>query len=111
MRSSKDVLLSVVENYEGNIRELEHAIGAFIIASLYGWKAAYVFHSKKTIRHYEKILGFRFRDTFDEFGVLAYKSSALTSIRKQGNFWRSLDGFKGFKMNDPSTVHQVADSF
>lgn len=101
---SKEVLLNAVQDYSGNVRELEHAIGAAFVASLYGWKCAYVFHSKKTVRHYEKILGFRFRENFDEYGVLADKSPALASIRLQSNFWRSLDGYKGFKLQDSCKV-------
>lgn len=98
--SVRDHIKIVIANYEGNVLELEHAIGAAVLSSLFGWKAMHIFHCKKTIRSYQKILGYRFRDQVPEFGSLAYKSPALVQALESSDFWKAVSHASGFKIEN-----------
>ena len=55
-----------IENFRGNSKELEAAIGFYFIGIHMGWKFLHLSHSRPTVNKYEKILDVRIREEFDE---------------------------------------------
>lgn len=78
--------------FHGLADELETAIGMLMIGRLYGWRVLVLFHSKKTIRKYEEILGINVREMFDEVGPLTDMSTGYAIVQKLGNFWKAVSG-------------------
>jgi|SRR5882672_9241254 len=80
-------------DFEGQFDELESALGMLMIGRLVGWKVLVLIHNKRTIRHYEEILGgINIREVFPEEGPLAHKSLGLEIVKKVGNFWKAVSG-------------------
>lgn len=82
----------LAHKFEGQLDELESAIGMLMLGRLVGWKVLVLIHNKRTIRKYEEILGINVRDAFPEEGYLAYKSVGLEIVKKLGNFWKAVSG-------------------
>lgn len=80
----------VAATYCGDFGPLENAIGMAVTGRLFGWKALYLLHSKKTVRNYEKILGIRVREAFPEVGPLAKNSVAWRAAGTHSNFWKAV---------------------
>ena len=85
-------LESRMEIYRGNLNVLEKAIGMYYVGHQFGWKVLLLFHDKKTIRNYEKILDIDIREEFQERGPLSHKSLALKLADGIGNFWKVVRG-------------------
>ena len=81
-----------VKDFSGDLTTLESAIGMFIVGRKMGWKVMLLVHDKKTIRHYEKILGLSVRDELPEVGPWAHKSVAWKLVQKVSNFWKAVKG-------------------
>jgi hypothetical protein len=81
-----------VTNFEGDLTQLEAALGMLRLGHHYGWKVLYILHSKKTIRTYEGILGRRIRDIFDETGPSSYRSIGFNLAQRFSNFWKVAGG-------------------
>jgi hypothetical protein len=81
-----------ITNYQGDLTQLESALGMLRMGHHYGWKVLYIIHSKKTIRAYEGILGRRIRDIFDETGPSSYRSIGFNVAQRFSNFWKVAGG-------------------
>lgn len=94
-----EILDSAIENYSGQVPELEAAIGMLVTGRRYGWKVMYLVHSKRTIKKYEKILGIEdIREILPETSDRTHKSVAWKLSQKVGNFWKAVKGeIKGVK--------------
>ena len=82
----------VVRNFNGELDELENALGMMTIGRLMGWKVLVLVHNKRTIRKYQQILGIDIRTEFPPEGPLTYKSVAYGFIQKAGEFWKGVSG-------------------
>lgn len=78
--------------FQGNIDELESALGMLRVGYHLGWKVLYIVHSKRTIRKYEDILGIKIREIFPETGPSSKRSIGLGLAEKFSNFWRVVSG-------------------
>lgn len=83
---------NAIITFQGNIDELESALGMLRVGHHLGWKVLYIVHSKRTIRKYEDILGIKVRELFDETGPSAKRSIGLGLAEKFSNFWRVVSG-------------------
>jgi hypothetical protein len=83
---------SRIEKFGGQLPTLESAMGAYLVGRRFGWKVLYLVHDKKTMRKYEDILGFRFRDELDPESDLSKKSLAFRLQKKITNFWKAVSG-------------------
>lgn len=86
------LLDEAIVRFEGNLDELESAIGMFMIGRHLGWKVLYVLHSKRTIRKYEEILGITIRDVFEAEGPDAERSNGFRALKSVTNFWKAVSG-------------------
>lgn len=82
----------VIETYSGDAKELEQAIGVWILGRRFGWRVILLIHDRKTLAKYEKILGIEFRNELPEIGDLAEKSVAWKAVKKVSNFWKAVRG-------------------
>ncbi|MFH7043701.1 hypothetical protein ABT392_15480 [Paucibacter sp. JuS9] len=87
-----DFLDSAIFRFEGQLDELEAAIGMYMIGRHFGWKVLHLIHTKKTIRKYEQILGIEVREEFDEVGADADRSNAWKLAQGIANFWKVVSG-------------------
>lgn len=86
------MLDQVVWNFEGQLDELESALGMYMIGHHFGWKVLYMIHSKKTVKKYEDILGIKVSEAFPEVGPDAERTNALKIIKAVSNFWKTVSG-------------------
>ena len=97
MSLTNDQLLSVidraVDEFHGELDELESAIGMLFIGRQYGWRVILLIHSPATVRKYLKILGLKnMREALPEVGVLAHRSNAWRLLDNSKNFWKVVRG-------------------
>ena len=78
--------------YQGDLTQLEAAIGMLRVGYHVGWRVLYIIHSKKTIRNYEEILGIKIRELFPETGPSSYRSFGLNLAMRFSNFWKVVGG-------------------
>lgn len=81
-----------IAQYRGDLDQLEAAIGMLRLGHHLGWKVLYIYHSKRTIRNYEKILGIEVRELFAPEGPSAYRSIGYVLAGKFKNFWKVVSG-------------------
>lgn len=81
-----------VVRFDGNLDELESALGMYMLGRHFGWKVLYIVHSKKTIRKYEEILGISIRDEFPAEGPDADRSNGFRALKTVSNFWKAISG-------------------
>ena len=81
-----------IQDYRGNVSELEAAIGVWIVGRQFGWKVMLLMHDRKTLAKYEDILGVDFRTQLDDVGSLAHKSIAWKAMETVSNFWKAVRG-------------------
>jgi hypothetical protein len=81
-----------IDDFYGQSDELETAIGMLIMGHYVGWKVLVLWHSKKTIRKYEELLGISVREEFPEVGPLAGRANAFVIAEKVSNFWKAVSG-------------------
>lgn len=82
-----------IANFEGQVDELESALGMLRVGHHFGWKVIYIIHSKRTVRHYEEILGgIKVREMFPDQGPSAYRVRAMRMLRAASNFWKVVSG-------------------
>ena len=79
-------------HFNGQLDELESAIGMLRMGHHLGWKVLYMIHSKKTIRKYEEILDIKIRELFPERGPSAGRSIGLRLAEGFSNFWKVVSG-------------------
>ena len=86
------LLDEAIVRFEGNLDELESALGMYMIGRHFGWKVLYLLHSKRTIRKYEEILGISVREEFDPEGPDADRSNGFRALKSVTNFWKAISG-------------------
>lgn len=87
----------LIARFQGDISELESAIGTYMVGRLMGWKVLVLIHNKRTIRKYEEILGINVREEFPPEGDFADKSYAYNIVKKLkeaglASFWKAVSG-------------------
>lgn len=87
------VIDEAIVRFEGNLDELEGAIGMYMLGRHVGWRVLYLIHSKKTVRKYEQILAITsVRDEFEADGPDADRSLAWRALQAVSNFWKAVSG-------------------
>lgn len=82
-----------VDTFDGNLDDLESAIGMLMLGRHYGWRVILLIHSPTTVRKYLKILGLKnLREVLPEVGVLAHRSNAWRLLDGTKNFWKVVRG-------------------
>jgi hypothetical protein len=82
-----------VDGFQGELNDLESAIGMLMIGRHYGWRVLLLIHSPATVRKYTKVLGLKnLRDALPEVGVLAHRSNAWRLLDDSKNFWKVVRG-------------------
>jgi hypothetical protein len=76
----------------GDIPTFESAWGALLLGTQYGWKVAFLVHSQSTIKKYEDITGFKFREVCPPETQLSKKSIAFKALQKVSSFWKAVRG-------------------
>ena len=90
--SRYELIDKAAREFEGDIHELEAAIGMYVIGHQFGWKVLHVIHSKKTVAKYERILGIKVTEAFEEFGADAHRTNAFKIVQGVTNFWKFVSG-------------------
>ncbi|MBV6303519.1 hypothetical protein KVP10_01405 [Candidimonas humi] len=86
----------VVDQYDGNLDELESAVGMLMLGRYYGWRVLLLVHSPNTVRKYQKILGLKsLKEVLPEVGRLAHRSDAWRLVEGTRNFWKAVRGQLG----------------
>ncbi len=88
----KQIEEDAIAKFQGDLTQLEAALGMLRMGHHFGWKVLYLMHSKKTIRNYEEILGKKIRDIFEETGPSSYRSFGLNLAMRFSNFWKVAGG-------------------
>lgn len=86
------VLENAIRQNAYQIDEIESALGMYLIGFHYGWKVLHLVHSKRTIAKYERLLGIKVREAFDEFGADADRTNAYKIIQSATSFWKLVSG-------------------
>ncbi|MGC2519446.1 MAG: hypothetical protein WA373_10130 [Burkholderiales bacterium] len=81
-----------IANFEGQVDEMESALGMLRLGHHVGWKVLYLIHSKATIRKYEAILGIKVRELFPEEGPSSYRFNVYRLAETASNFWKVVSG-------------------
>ena len=87
-----DVVDAAIHRFQGQMDELESAIGMYMIGRHFGWKILYVIHTVKTIKKYEEILGIVVSEAFEPFGLDAESTNAFVALKTVENFWKVVSG-------------------
>jgi len=88
----KEIETAAISNFQGDLTQLEAALGMLHMGHHFGWKVLYIIHSKKTIRTYEEILNIKIRDIFEETGPSSYRSLGFNLAQRYSNFWKVVGG-------------------
>lgn len=96
------------DSFNGNLDDLESAIGMLMIGRHHDWRVLLLIHSPGTIRKYTKILGIKhLRDVLPEVGVLAHRSKAWRLVEGTENFWKvvrgQISGIRSTKTEPPAS--------
>lgn len=86
------VVQNAIANFGGQADDLEAALGMYAMGHYVGWKVLVLWHSKRTIRKYEDILGIKVREAFPPEGPLSAKSKAYQIAQSVSNFWKAVSG-------------------
>ncbi|MBE0612111.1 MAG: hypothetical protein IH604_00440 [Burkholderiales bacterium] len=90
----REIEMHAVAEFEGDLTQLEAALGMLRMGHHFGWRVLYLIHTKQTIRNYEQILGddVKIRDIFDPTGPSSYRSFGLNLAQRFSNFWKVAGG-------------------
>jgi hypothetical protein len=88
----KQIETEAIAEFQGDLTQLEAALGMLRMGHHFGWKVLYIIHSKKTIRTYEEILNIKIRDIFEESGPSSYRSVGFNLAQRYSNFWKVAGG-------------------
>ena len=106
--SDKDfntIVKYAVDNFKGELPNLETAIGILAVGRRFGWKVMYLIHTRKTIARSEKILHIKIRDVLEETSDRTHKSYAWKALQKVSNFWKAVRGeIPGFRTSENQKV-------
>lgn len=87
-----DWLDDVIIDFDGDIHDLQRALGTYILGRHTGWRYLALVHNKRTIRKHEEILGISIREEFEEEGPGAMRSPAYKLAKTLSNFWKAVSG-------------------
>lgn len=87
-----EIVACAVNDFEGQLPELENAIGMLYLGHAMGWKVLYVAHSVNTVKKYEAILGIVAKERFPEETHHSDRSLGFRVARSLSNFWRVVRG-------------------
>jgi len=87
-----DLLDKALVRFDGQVDDVERAMGFYLFGRHVGWRTLVVMHNKRTIRKYEDILGIKIRDEFPPEGPDAERSLAYRIAKGFSNFWRAVSG-------------------
>jgi hypothetical protein len=79
-------------HFEGQVDDLEKALGMLRLGHHLGWRPLVLMHSKRTIGKYEEILGIKFREYFEPEGPSMRRAPGYMFARKLVNFWKAVSG-------------------
>ena len=84
------------EDFQGDVREFERAVGTFYVARYTGWKPMYLTHDRKSVKKYEEHLKIKFQEIVEPEGPAAKRSAAYVLLLKAKktltNFWAVVRG-------------------
>lgn len=86
------IIKRAFENYSGDIRVFETAVGALFLGFMVGWRPLLLIHSASTVKRYQEILGLKFRDVLPETTGLSDRSPAFEFVQRVGNYWDAVRG-------------------
>jgi hypothetical protein len=87
-----DLLDKALVRFDGQVDEVEQAMGFYLFGRHVGWRTLVLMHNKRTIRKYEDILGIKIREEFRPVGPDAERSLAYRVAMTLSNFWRAVSG-------------------
>lgn len=90
--SLRKIEVDAISEFEGDLTQLEAALGMLRLGHHVGWRVLYIIHSKKTIRTYEEILGIKIREVFPDDGPSSYRSFGYNIAQRYPNFWKVVGG-------------------
>ena len=86
------IISDAVDNFKGDLNQLEAAIGMLAVGRRFGWRVMYLIHTRKTIAKLEKILLVKIRDVLDETSDRTERSKAWKLLQGVNNFWKAAKG-------------------
>ena len=87
-----DLVDEAIYEFEGQVDNLETAIGMLFVGRQFGWRPLLLIHNKRTIRKYEEILGIDIRKYFPEETPRSERSLAYKGAKLIGKFWKAVSG-------------------
>lgn len=88
----RQIEAEAIADFQGDLTQLEAALGMLRMGHRFGWRVLYIIHSKKTIRNYEAILNRKIRELFEETGPCSYRSIGFNLAQRYSNFWKVVGG-------------------
>ena len=92
----KDELLDIeqttIARFEGQLDELEAALGMLRFGHHFGWRVLVLIHDRRTIKKYEDILQIKVREFFPEVGPSADRCRGYRVAKKLKDFWQAVRG-------------------
>lgn len=92
IKQLQEIEEKAIANFQGQLDELESALGMLRMGHQFGWKVLYLIHSKRTIRKYEGFLDIKIREVFPETGPSSYRSYGFNFSETFSNFWKVAGG-------------------
>ncbi len=103
-------VLEQIKAYKGDGIVLSNALGALLMAHLFGWRVLLILHSWDTVKRYEQILGYSFKELTQERTSLSGKSFGLTTADKLGSFWKYIRGAHQVSNKGKGQLTELADA-
>ena len=89
-RRLEEIEADAIADFEGDLPDLESALGMLRLGHQVGWKVLYIIHSKQTVRKYEGILHIKVREIFKETGPSSYRLNGFRLVETMSNFWKAI---------------------
>ncbi|MGB3541680.1 hypothetical protein [Rubrivirga sp.] len=89
-----DDIVRRAKAFDGAGDQLEAALGAYVIAKLYGWRSIAMLHTPATRRRIDEILGVRLADVAPEYTDLSQRVGGVRIAKKIGAFWKVANSAK-----------------
>lgn len=80
-------LQHTIRTYEGDLKLLETAVGAYVIGQMYGHRVISVCHSPSTVARCNRILGFQLQEVCPAITPLSMRVNGIRLAKKLGDFW------------------------
>ena len=81
-------ILERARTFCGDGRQLEAALGAYVVGQLYGWRALAMMHTTATRQRFDRILGVRLNDVCPEHTGLTDRLLGIRIADQVGAFWK-----------------------